>query len=72
MFTDGIEFFNNIGDICKTFANNTEENNMDSLKLIEAVVNIKNYVKYSIYEYIEFKKIHFLNSFLRYIKNIFF
>lgn len=43
LFTDGIEFLNNIGDTCKAL-NNAEENNVDSLKLIEAVVikNIEN------------------------------
>jgi len=39
MFTDTIEFLNNIEDTCKTLSN-VKENNMDPLELIQAVVNI--------------------------------
>lgn len=42
MFIDAIEFLNNVGDIHKGLTN-VKENNMDPLKLIQAVVNIRNY-----------------------------
>jgi len=42
MFVDAIEFLNNIGDIHKAFTN-VKENDVDPLKLIQAVVNIRKY-----------------------------
>lgn len=47
MFTDAIEFLNNIGDTYKAFTN-VKENNMDILQLTHNVVNIRNYsyIKY--------------------------
>lgn len=47
MFTDAIEFLNNIGDTYKAFTN-VKENNMDILQLTDNVVNFKNYsyIKY--------------------------
>lgn len=39
MFSDAIEFLNNIGDIHKALTN-IKENNEDPLKLIQDVVNI--------------------------------
>lgn len=43
MFTDGIEFLNNIGDTYKIL-DDTEENNVDPMKFIAAVVNIQNHI----------------------------
>lgn len=47
MFTDAIEFLNNIGDTYKAFTN-VKENNMDILQLTHNVVNVKHYsyIKY--------------------------
>lgn len=42
MFIDAIEFLNNVGDIHKALTN-VKENNVDPLKLIQAVVNMRNY-----------------------------
>lgn len=43
MFIDAIGFLNNVGDIHKALTN-IKENNVDPLKLIQAVVNIGNYL----------------------------
>lgn len=42
MFSDAIEFLNNVGDIQKALAN-VKEDNEDPSKLIQAVVSMGNY-----------------------------
>lgn len=42
MFTSAIDFVNDIEDIARKALNNVKENNVDSLELIQAIVNIRN------------------------------
>lgn len=57
MFTDAIEFLNNIGDTFETLSNAKENN--DPTKLIKDVVNMQNYLYRRFVEQKELKGIIF-------------